>query len=68
MIKERDKYGANDIRPGLTGLAQINGRDKISIYEKARLDGEYVKKLGIKMDARCFFASIKAFVKAEEDV
>lgn len=68
LVAERDKYDANDIKPGLTGWAQINGRDKISIYEKARLDGEYVKKMGIKMDVRCFFASIKAFVKAEEDV
>src|SRR5699024_11426668 len=46
LIAERDKYGANDVRPGLTGWAQINGRDELEIPEKAKLDGEYVKKLG----------------------
>lgn len=49
LITERDKYGANDIRPGLTGLAQISGRDELEIPVKAKLDGEYVRKLGFKM-------------------
>ena len=50
LIEERDKYGANDIRPGLTGWAQINGRDELEIPVKAKLDGEYVKKMGLGMD------------------
>ena len=58
LIAERDKYGANDVRPGLTGWAQINGRDELSIEEKARLDGEYVKKLSFAFDCRCFFGTI----------
>lgn len=58
LIEERDKYGANDVRPGLTGLAQVNGRDELEISEKARLDGEYVKHLTFLMDLRCFFKTI----------
>jgi len=58
LIAERDKYGANDIRPGLTGWAQINGRDELSVFEKAMFDGEYVEKLGFLIDARCFFITI----------
>ncbi len=58
LIEERDKYGANDVRPGLTGLAQVNGRDELEIAEKARLDGEYVKHLTFAMDLRCFFKTI----------
>lgn len=57
LIEERDKYGANDIRPGLTGWAQINGRDELEIPVKARLDGEYVRKMGLGMDLRCFFGT-----------
>ncbi|MCI9073256.1 MAG: sugar transferase [Lachnospiraceae bacterium] len=57
LIEERDKYGANDIRPGLTGWAQINGRDELEIPVKARFDGEYVEKMGLKMDLRCFFGT-----------
>lgn len=53
LISERDKYGANDIRPGLTGWAQVNGRDELSISEKARLDGEYVQKMSIWFDIKC---------------
>lgn len=60
LIEERDKYHANDVRPGLTGLAQINGRDELEIVEKAKLDGEYVSKIGFKMDMKCFFGTIKA--------
>ena len=58
LITERDKYGANDVRPGLTGWAQINGRDELEIPVKARLDGEYVQKLSFLFDCRCFFGTI----------
>ena len=60
LIAERDKYGANDVRPGLTGWAQINGRDELPIPVKARLDGEYVEKLGFLMDVKCFFGTFAA--------
>ena len=65
LIAERDKYGANDIRPGLTGWAQINGRDELSIKEKARLDGEYARKLGFLFDCKCFFGTIRYVLKHE---
>ena len=55
LIAERDKYGANDIRPGLTGWAQINGRDELEISEKARLDGEYIEKMSFLFDMKCIF-------------
>ncbi len=61
LTAERDRYGANDVRPGLTGWAQINGRDELEIPEKARLDGEYVKNIGFKMDCKCFFGSLGVF-------
>lgn len=61
LTAERDKYGANDVRPGLTGWAQINGRDELEIPEKAKLDGEYVQKLGLKMDLKCFFGTLGVF-------
>ena len=63
LIAERDKYGANDIRPGLTGWAQINGRDELPIDIKARLDGEYVRNLSFLFDCRCFFGSVVAVLK-----
>jgi O-antigen biosynthesis protein WbqP len=63
LIKERDKYRANDVLPGLTGWAQINGRDELTIDVKAKLDGEYVKKIGIVMDLKCFFGTIVSVVK-----
>ena len=65
LIEERDKYGANDIRPGLTGWAQINGRDELEIPVKAALDGEYVKKMGPMMDLRCFFGTFLSVLRAE---
>ena len=65
LIDERDKYGANDVVPGLTGWAQINGRDKISIEVKARLDGDYVKEMTFWMDAKCFFKTIVSVVKSD---
>ena len=58
LIAERDKYGANGIPAGLTGWAQINGRDTVEIEDKARFDGEYVEKMGLKMDVKCFFGTI----------
>ena len=58
LIEERGKYGANDVRPGLTGWAQINGRDELEIPVKARLDGEYVQNLSFLFDCRCFFGTI----------
>ncbi len=65
LIAERDKYGANDVKPGLTGWAQINGRDELEIPVKAKLDGEYVKKLGLGMDIKCFFGTIKSVLKSD---
>ena len=63
LIEERDKYGANDVKPGLTGWAQINGRDELEIPVKARLDGEYVEKLGFLFDCKCFFGTILAVLR-----
>lgn len=63
LIAERDKYGANDIRPGLTGWAQINGRDELPIDVKARFDGEYVENLSFAMDCKCFFGTIVKVLK-----
>ena len=60
LIEERDKYGANGVLPGLTGWAQINGRDELEIPVKAKLDGEYVEKFGLAMDIKCFFGTITA--------
>lgn len=60
LIQERDKYGANDVLPGLTGWAQINGRDELEIPVKAKLDGEYVEKFGPVMDIKCFLGTITA--------
>lgn len=57
LIAEREKYGANDIYPGLSGWAQICGRDELTIEEKARLDGEYVQRMGFLFDCRCFFGT-----------
>ncbi len=65
LIAERDKYGANDVRPGLTGWAQINGRDELEIPEKARLDGEYVEKMGFAMDVKCFVGTIFSVLKSD---
>ena len=63
LIAERDKYGANDVRPGLTGWAQINGRDELRIDVKAKLDGEYIRKLSFLFDCKCFFGSIGVVLK-----
>ena len=68
LTAERDKYGANDVKPGLTGWAQINGRDELEIADKARLDGEYVEKLGLIMDIKCFLGSLHVFRNDESVV
>ena len=65
LIAERDKYGANDVRPGLTGWAQINGRDELPIDVKARFDGEYVKNLSFAFDCKCFFGTIRSVLRSE---
>ncbi len=65
LIEERDRYGANDVRPGLTGWAQINGRDELEIPVKAKLDGEYVQKLGFGFDCKCFFGTIGKVLKSD---
>ena len=63
LIEERDKCGANDVKPGLTGWAQINGRDELEIPVKAKLDGEYVKKMSFVFDCKCFLGTIKSVLK-----
>ena len=71
LIAEREKYGANDIKPGITGWAQVNGRDELEIDVKARFDGEYAKALnsgkfkGFAMDVKCFFATIISVLKSD---
>lgn len=65
LTAERDKYNANDIQPGLSGWAQINGRDSIEIPDKAKLDGEYVEKIGFLMDLRCFFGTIFSVLRKD---
>ena len=65
LMEERDKYSANDVRPGLTGWAQINGRDELPIDVKARFDGEYVQNLTFAMDCKCFFGTIVQVLKHE---
>ena len=71
LVEERDKYGANDIRPGLTGWAQVNGRDELSIPVKARFDGEYAAQLrqggmkAFRMDVRCFLLTIGKVIRSE---
>ena len=65
LIEERDKYGANDVMPGLTGWAQINGRDELPIDVKAKLDGEYVKNLSFAFDVKCFLGTVVSVLKHE---
>lgn len=71
LIAERDKYGANDVKPGLTGWAQINGRDELEIDVKAKFDGEYAAALntgkckGFFMDVKCFFGTIVSVLKSD---
>jgi len=65
LIAERDKYGANDVRPGLTGWAQINGRDELPIDVKARLDGEYVRRMSFTFDVRCVLGTVLKVLRSE---
>lgn len=65
LIEERDKYGANDVRPGLTGWAQINGRDELEIPIKAKLDGDYVKNIGFLFDIKCFVGTIFSVLNSD---
>lgn len=65
LLEERDKYGANDIRPGLSGWAQINGRDELPIEVKAQLDGEYVRNISFLFDLKCFCGTVWKVVKRE---
>jgi O-antigen biosynthesis protein WbqP len=65
LIAARDKYGANDIRPGLTGWAQINGRDELPIDVKARLDGEYVQRMSFWFDMKCILGTVLSVIKAD---
>jgi len=65
LIAERDKYGANDVRPGLTGWAQINGRDELPIDVKARLDGEYVRRMSFGFDVRCILGTVMKVLRSE---
>ena len=65
LVAERDLYGANDVRPGLTGWAQVNGRDRLNIQEKAKLDGEYVKRMSFGFDVKCFFKTIVSVLRRE---
>lgn len=71
LVAERDKYGANDVKPGLTGWAQINGRDELEIPVKAKLDGDYVTRLnagswsGFAMDVKCFFGTLVSVAKSD---
>jgi len=63
LIEERAKYGANDVKPGLTGWAQINGRDELPIPEKAKMDGEYIKKMGFLFDMKCIIKTVGTVLK-----
>ena len=65
LVAERDKYNANDVKPGLTGWAQINGRDELELAEKARLDGEYVKRIGLPFDVKCFVGTVLSVIKSD---
>lgn len=68
LIELRDKYGSNDILPGLTGWAQINGRDTLPIADKAKLDGEYTKNIGLFMDTKCFIGTFTSVIKGKDIV
>lgn len=65
LVAERDKYNANDVKPGLTGWAQINGRDELEIPDKAKLDGEYVKKISFSFDVKCFIGTIFSVARSD---
>ena len=66
LVAERDKYGANEVSPGLTGLAQVNGRDELAIPVKAKLDGDYVRNISLGMDVKCIFKTVEKVVKRSD--
>lgn len=68
LTAERDKYGANDVRPGVTGWAQINGRDELEIPVKAQFDGEYVKNQSFVFDMKCFFGTVSKVAKVAKEI
>ena len=68
LIAEREKYGANDVTPGLTGWAQVNGRDSLEIEEKARLDGEYARELSFRLDVKIFFMTLVNVIRRQDVV
>ena len=65
LIEKRDKYGANDVLPGLTGWAQVNGRDELTIEEKARLDGEYAQHISFAFDCKCFLKTVFSVLRSD---
>lgn len=65
LVAERNKYGANDILPGLTGLAQISGRDELEISVKAQLDGKYTNNLSFKLDVKCLLGTVLSIIKSD---
>jgi len=65
LIAERDKYGANNVLPGLTGWAQINGRDELEIPVKAALDGEYIQKMSFVFDCKCIVGTVSSVFRSE---
>lgn len=65
LITERDKYGANDVTPGLTGWAQVNGRDELEIPVKAKMDGYYVEHMNFRFDCICFLKTIASVLKSD---
>ena len=65
LIEEREKYGANDVLPGLTGWAQINGRDELPIEVKAKLDGDYIERISFWMDVRCFLGTLLSVMRSK---
>jgi O-antigen biosynthesis protein WbqP len=65
LIEERGKYGANDVRPGLTGWAQVNGRDELPIPVKAKFDGEYIEKMSFLFDCKCIFLTVFKVLKRD---
>jgi len=65
LIEEREKYGANDVLPGLTGWAQVNGRDELEIPVKAKLDGEYIEKMSFLFDMKCILLTVKSVLKSD---
>ena len=66
LVAERDKYGANHVSPGLTGLAQVNGRDELAIPVKAKLDGDYVRNISLGMDVKCILKTVEKVIRRSD--